>query len=136
MGSTSSGTAALFALTLLTSSAGATEPYEGAWVTNLQDCGDDDGFTSLTVIDLKFDFDGKPVPMVDRYEYHCRIEKKASVGNDTTLSVTCFEFQDYLRQNINGEKATIKLSVASKDMLKINGKLYRRCLAKGAKKKP
>jgi len=131
-----SGTAALFALALLPSSAGAAEPYEGAWVTNLQDCGDDDGLTSLTVIDFKFDFDGKPVPMVDRYENHCRIEKKTSVGNDTTLSVTCFEFQDDLRRNINGEKATLKLSLASKDMLKIDGKPYLRCPAKGAKKKP
>jgi len=51
-----SGTAALFALALLPSSAGAAEPYEGAWVTNLQDCGDDDGLTSLTVIDFKIRF--------------------------------------------------------------------------------
>ena len=130
MGRTSSGTAALLVLALLPSPAGATEPYEGAWVRTLQNCGNDDGFTSLTVIALKLDLDGKPRPMVERYENHCLIEEKKAVGNDATLSATCFEFWDDLKQNANGRRATIRLSLVSKDRLKIDGKQYRRCPAK------
>ena len=123
------GTAAFLALALLPSSAHAAEPYEGAWVATLKDCGDHDGPTSLAVIDLEVNVDGRKMPMVDRYEYHCRIDRKATVATDTTLFVTCFEFWDDLRKNINGRKETIKLSVVSKDLLKISDRQYRRCPA-------
>lgn len=130
MGRTGLGTAVLLALALLPSSADATEPYEGSWVTALQDCGNDDGPTSLTVIDLELELDGKPRAMVERYENHCLIEEKKTVGNDTTLSATCFEFWDDLKQNANSRSATIRLSLVSKDRLKIDGRQYRRCPAK------
>jgi hypothetical protein len=124
--------AALLALTLLSSFAYAAEPYEGAWVKTLKDCGDDDGLTSLTVIDLKVDVDGKPMPMVEQYENHCFIDKKSTTGSDTTLSATCYEFWDDHKKKVNARKATIKLSLVSKDVLKIDGKPFRRCPAKGA----
>jgi hypothetical protein len=127
--------ATFLALALLPSSAGAAEPYEGAWVKALKDCGGQDGFTSLTVIDLKVNVDGKPMPMVERYEHHCFIDKKSTVGNDTTLTATCYEFWDDFRKKVGARKETIKLTLASKDALKIDGKSYRRCPDKGAKKK-
>ncbi len=98
-------------------------------------CGDKDGVTSLTIIDLKVNIDGKPRPMVEQYENHCFIDKKSTTGSDTTLSATCYEFWDDYKKKANGRKATIKLSLASKDALKIDGKAYRRCPAKDAKKK-
>jgi hypothetical protein len=127
--------ATFLALALLPSSAGAAEPYEGAWVKTLKDCGGQDGVTSLTVIDLKVNVDGKPMPMVERYEHHCFIDKKATVGNDTTLTATCYEFWDDFKKKVGARKETIKLSLASKDALTIDGKSYRRCPDKGAKKK-
>jgi len=52
-----------------------------------EDCSnDEDGFTSLTVIDLKVNIDGKPRPMVEQYEHHCFIDKKATTASDTTLT--------------------------------------------------
>src|SRR5256885_5363891 len=126
--------AALLALALVPSSVHAAEPYEGAWVKTLKDCGGEDGFTSLTVIDLKVSVDGKPMPMVERYEHHCFIDKKSTVGNDTTLTATCYEFWDDFKKKVGGWKETIKLSLASKEALKIDGKPYRRCPDEGAKK--
>ena len=123
---------ALFVLAL-PASARAAEPYEGAWVTSAKHCSDKkEGPNSLTVIDLKVNLDGKPTPMVEQYENHCRIGGKSTVGSDTTLSVTCFEFWDDFKKKINSRKATIRLSVGSKDLLKIDGKQYRRCPEKAA----
>ena len=131
---TRSSIVALLALALLPSSAFAAEPYEGAWARTSKECKDQDGATSLTIIDLKVNVDGKPRPMVEQYENHCFIDKKATIGNDTTLNATCYEFWDDHKKKINGRKETIKLSVASKDLLKINGKEYRRCPGKAASK--
>ena len=127
-------TMALLALVILQSSALAAEPYEGAWARTTKECADKDGMTSLTIIDLKVNIDGKPRPMVEQYENHCFIDKKSTAGSDTTLSATCYEFWDDYKK-VNGRKATIKLSLASKDALKIDGASYRRCPEKSAKKK-
>ncbi|MBR1122561.1 hypothetical protein JQ628_13625 [Bradyrhizobium lablabi] len=125
--------AALLALALPTS-AHAAEPYEGAWVTSPKHCSDKaDGPNSLTVIDLKVDLNGKPMPMVEQYEHHCVIDSKSTSASDTTLKATCYEFWDDYKKKVNGTKETIKLSVVSKDQLKINGKQYRRCPEKAAK---
>jgi len=120
-------TAALVAWVLLPSSAGATEPYEGAWVKSARECSSKDSPTSLTVIDLRVSIDGKPMAMVEQYENHCFIDSKSTAGNDTTLNVTCYEFWDDFRKKANGRKATIKLSLPSKDRLRIDGKTYLRC---------
>ena len=93
----------------LTTAARAAEPFEGAWVTSAKHCSDkDDGPNSLTVIDLKVNLDGKPTPMVEQYENHCRIDKRSTVGNDTTLAVTCYEFWEEFKKKVNARKATIK----------------------------
>jgi len=114
----------------------AAEPYEGAWVKSAKECSSkNDGATSLTVIDLKVNIEGKPRPMVEQYENHCFVDNKVTTGGDTTLTATCYEFWDDFNKKVNGRKATIKLSLLSKDALKIDGKSYRRCPEKGAKKK-
>jgi hypothetical protein len=131
---TRSSIAALLGLALLPSSVFAAEPYEGAWARTSKECKDRDGATSLTIIDLKVNIDGKPRAMVEQYENHCFIDKKATTGIDTTLNATCYEFWDDFKKKVNSRKATIKLSLASKDALKIDGKQYRRCLEKAASK--
>ena len=124
-------TAALVGVTLLSSSTLAAESYEGAWVTSPRHCKGD-GPSSLTVIDLKVNLDGKAVPMVEQYEHHCFIDSKSTSGSDTTLQATCYEFWDDYKKKINGTKETIKLSLVSKDQLKINGKPYKRCPEKAS----
>jgi hypothetical protein len=126
-------TAALLALALLPSPASAAEPYEGAWARTAKECNDQDGATSLTIIGLDIKIDGKPRAMVEQYENHCFIDEKSTVGTDTTLNTTCYEFWDDFRKKINGRKVTTKLSVVSKDALKIDGKSYRRCPEKAKK---
>ena len=134
MQSIRSGVAACLVLLLLTSSAGAAEPYEGAWARSRKHCGNADGPTSLTVIDLKVNVDGKPMPMVEQYENHCFLDKKASLGSDTTLRATCYEFWDDFRKRTNGRDTTIALSLMSKNVLVIDGKTYRRCPDKRKKR--
>lgn len=118
---------AVTALVLTSSLAVAAEPYEGSWVTSPKHCRGSDGPDSLTVIDLEVNVDGKPVPMVEQYEHHCFIDSKSTAGSDTTLKATCYEFWDDYKKKVNGTKETIKLSVVSKDRLRINGKPYLRC---------
>ena len=120
----------LAVLVVLASSAHAAESYEGAWVKSPRECGNKDGPTSLTVIDLKVNVDGKSRPMVEQYENHCFIDTKSTTGKDTTLTATCYEFWDDFKKRINGRKDTIQLSLVSKDALKIAGVTYRRCPAK------
>jgi hypothetical protein len=128
-------TALLGSVLLLPTSSGAAESYEGAWARTAKECKDPDGATSLTIIGLDVKIDGKARPMVEQYEHHCFIDNKTTVGSDTTVTATCYEFWDDFKKKINGTKETIKLSVVSKDALKINGKSYLRCPEKDAKKK-
>jgi hypothetical protein len=126
---------ALFVLAM-PACARAAEPYEGAWVTSMKHCSEkEDGPNSLTVIDLKANIDGKPRAMVEQYENHCFIDKKATTGSDTAMTATCYEFWGDFKKKVNGRKETIKLSLASKDLLKIDGKQYRRCPEKPASSK-
>lgn len=127
------GAAVLLASALLPSTLRAAEPYEGAWVRTSRECKVSDGATSLTVIDHKVSIDGKPMAMVEQYENHCFIDKKSSVGNDTILNVTCYEFWDDFRKKVNSRKASVKLSLLSKDTLRIDGKDYVRCPERGTK---
>lgn len=127
--------AALFASVLLPASLQAAEPYEGAWARTAKECKDPDGATSLTIIGLDIKIDGKPRAMVEQYENHCFIDNKSTVGSDTTLKATCYEFWDDFKKKANPRKATIKLSQISRDALKIDGASYRRCPEKKDTKK-
>jgi hypothetical protein len=127
--------ALLASVLLLPTSLRAAEPYEGAWARTAKECKDQDGATSLTIIGLDIKIDGKPRAMVEQYENHCFIDKKSTVGNDTTLNTTCYEFWDDFKKKVSGRKVTTRLSVVSKDALKIDGKSYLRCPEKPGKKK-
>ena len=70
---------------------------------------------------------GKPAPMVDQYENHCRIDRKTAVGDGINLSVTCFEFWDNFKKGIEPRKATFKLAPGTNGTIKIDGKTYLRC---------
>jgi hypothetical protein len=112
---------------------GAAEPFEGIWAKTRAECLDQEGPNSRTLIDLGNLIDGKPSPLFDQYENHCKIERKAAAGDGTTaLTATCFEFWEYFMKGIEGQKATIKLSPGQKSTLKIDGKAYQRCEEKRA----
>jgi hypothetical protein len=70
------------------------ETWEGFWAGNRRDCRNQEGFDSKTQIDLKGMENGKPAPLYDQYENHCRIDSHATRDKVTTLRLTCYEFRD------------------------------------------
>jgi hypothetical protein len=110
---------------------GAAESFEGIWAQTKKECLDDEGPNSRTLIDLGNVVRGKPTPIFDQYENHCRIERKSAFGDSATLDVTCFEFWENFVKGIDGSKTIVKLS-SRKGGIEIDGKLYGRCEAKGA----
>lgn len=106
---------------------GTTKPFEGLWALTKEECLDEEGPNSRTMIDLRNLVDGKPVPLFDQYENHCRIEKRADAGGETTLSATCFEFWEYFAKGTDGVKTSIKLLPKPDGSLVIEGKTYWRC---------
>ena len=87
----------------------AAQTFDGLWATSRKDCRDKDRPDSKTFIDLDNFIKGKPAPLIDQYENHCRIERRTPAGEGVTLTVTCFEFWEYYTKGIEGQKATIKL---------------------------
>ena len=108
----------------------AASPFDGLWVTSKKDCLEHDGPDSKTLVDLDNVSDGKPGPLVDRYENHCRVDRKTPDGDGLVLLTTCFEFWDDYLKSGNGEEVTIKLSPGPKDTLRIDGKSYLLCKRK------
>jgi hypothetical protein len=108
-------------------SAHATQPFDGLWATSRKDCRDKDGPDSKTFIDLDNVIKGKPAPLVDQYENHCRVDRTTPAGDVLVLTTTCFEFWDDYNRGANGRKVTIRLSPGPKDTLRIDGKPYLLC---------
>lgn len=108
----------------------AAQPFDGLWALTKKDCRDKDGPDSKTMIDLDNVIKGKPAPLIDRYENHCRIDHKAPAGDGLVLSATCFEFWDDYTKGVNGNKVTIKLAPAANGTIKIDGKPYLLCKRK------
>jgi hypothetical protein len=47
-----------------------------------------------TMIDLRNMENGRPAPLLDQHENHCRIDGHATKDNVTTQRLSCFEFWD------------------------------------------
>ena|SRR5437764_6002602 len=114
-----------------TPSAPAAEGFDGLWAKTTKNCRNKEGWDSKTFVDLGKPIGGKPAPMVDQYENHCRIDRKTAVGDGINLAVTCFEFWDDFKKGTDSRKATIKLAPGSNGTIKIDGKPYLRCKAPG-----
>ncbi|MCK1360646.1 hypothetical protein [Bradyrhizobium sp. 199] len=108
----------------------AAQPFDGLWAATKKDCRDKDGPDSKTMIDLDNVIKGKPAPLVDRYENHCRIDRKTPASDGLVLSATCFEFWDDYTKGVNGSKVTIKLAPGATGTIKIDGKPYVLCKRK------
>jgi hypothetical protein len=121
---------ALLILALAQTSASAAEPFEGVWARTGKECRDQEGPTSRTLIDLGNVIAGKPVPIFDQYENHCRIGRKTVTGGATSLAATCFEFWEDFTKGVEARQVTIKLVPGRNGTLKIDGKPYRRCETK------
>ena len=81
----------------------AAESFEGIWAKTRAECLDEEGPNSRTLIDLGNLIEGKPSPLFDQYENHCKIERKTPAGDGTTtLTATCFEFWEYFTKVIEG----------------------------------
>lgn len=114
-------------LALQVTSARAAQPFEGVWATSRADCRNTDGPSSRTLIDYTTKVDGKPTPIFDQYEHHCRIDRTSSDAATTTLAVTCFEFWEEFYKRVEGRPATIKLSQHGRQALTIDGKRFLSC---------
>jgi hypothetical protein len=125
------GTLFILALTSL-APLRASEPFEGVWAKTQAECRDEEGPNSRTLIDLGKTTDGKPAPIFDQYEHHCRIDRTSAARGGTSLAATCFEFWEDFAKGVDGRKTTIKLAPAPRNALKIDGALYQRCAVKGA----
>ena len=108
----------------------AAQSFDGLWAATRKDCRDKEGADSKTMIDLDNVIKGKPAPLVDQYENHCRVDRQTPAGNGLALQTTCFEFWDDYNKGTNGRKVTIKLSPGPKDTLRIDGKPYLLCKRK------
>jgi len=122
--------ASVVALLAAQTSSHAAPPFDGLWATSRKDCRDKDGPDSKTFIDLDNIIKGKPAPLVDQYENHCRVDRQTPGGDGLVLTTTCFEFWDDYNKDANGRKVTIKLSPGLKDTLRIDGKSYLLCKRK------
>jgi len=84
----------MLAATATQTSSHAAQTFDGLWATSKKDCPEHDGPDSKTLIDLDNVINGKPAPLVDRYENHCRVDSKTPAGDGLVLQTTCFEFWD------------------------------------------
>lgn len=107
--------------------AAATEKWEGYWAKNRKECRYSDSPDSKTMIDLKNSENGKPAPLYDQYENHCRVDSHATKDNVTTLKLTCFEFWDDYKAKKNSRRDTITVTVLDQNSIRINGAAYIRC---------
>src|SRR4051794_36050262 len=117
----------MLAVTVITPSLQAAESFNGLWALTKKECPNTDEADSRTFIDLSKPLGGKPAPMVDQHENHCRIDRKTVVGDGLTLAVTCFEFWDDFKKGTDPRKATYKLTPGANGTIKIDGKTYFRC---------
>jgi hypothetical protein len=105
----------------------AAAAWEGYWAKNRKECRYSDGPDSKTMIDLKNSENGKPAPLYDQYENHCRVDSHAANGNVTTLKLTCFEFWDDYTAKKNSWRDTATVTVLDRNSIDINGAAYIRC---------
>ncbi|MBN8991763.1 MAG: hypothetical protein J0H42_26285 [Rhizobiales bacterium] len=105
----------------------AAEGFDGLWALSKMECRHTDKADSRTMIDLSKPIGGNPAPMVDQYENHCRIDRKTAAGDGLVLAVTCFEFWDNFKNNIEPRKAAFRLAHGTNGTIKIDGQTYFRC---------
>jgi hypothetical protein len=117
----------MLAVAIVTPSSQAAESFDGLWALTKKECRNTEGADSRTFIDLSKPIGGKNPAMVDQHENHCRIDRKTTIGDRINLSVTCFEFWDNFKKNIEPRKATVRLEPGPNGTIKIDGKGHRRC---------
>ena len=108
-------------------SAVASQKWEGFWAKNEKDCLNQDGPDSKTMINLKGVENGRPAPLFDQYENHCRIDSHATKGNVTRLKLTCFEFWDDYKARKSPRRDTVAVTVLDQQKILMNGSSYIRC---------
>ena len=110
-----------------TTALAAAENWEGYWAKTRKECRYGDGPDWKTMINLRNLENGKPAPLYDQYENHCRIDSHATKGNITTLKLTCFEFWDDYRAKKNARRDSVTITPLDQDRIRINGAAYIRC---------
>ncbi|MCB1537199.1 MAG: hypothetical protein KDJ44_21455 [Rhodoblastus sp.] len=114
-------------LALWTTAAPAAEFFEGAWARTPKECRNREGPGSGTLINLGGRENGRPAPLFDQYERHCRLQKVEPSGKAVKLSLLCFEFWDDYRRSRNGRRESATLAPLGRSRLRMDGKTYIRC---------
>jgi hypothetical protein len=116
----------MFFFTVAVSSAEAL--LEGIWAPTKADCFDSDGgLKYLTFIDLDGNGSDLKIPLVDRYEHHCKINTVTGNAQNMTLNAICYTFWDHLNAEQEGQAEQITLSLVGPDRILLNGKSHLRC---------
>ena len=121
---------AALAFTLLaieSAGAAAAETWEGLWAKTAKECRNREGADSKTMIDLRGSESGRPAPLYDQYENHCRIDSHAKQGNLITLRLTCYEFWDDYKAKKSPRRDTVTVTPLDRQKILMNGKPYMRC---------
>lgn len=79
------------------------------------------------MIDLRNSEKGKPAPLYDQYENHCRIDSHAAKGNAAKLKLTCFEFWDDYKAKKNPRRDIVTVAPLDQNRILMNGASYIRC---------
>ncbi|MCB1545595.1 MAG: hypothetical protein KDJ30_15335 [Rhodoblastus sp.] len=112
---------------LCATAAATAEPFEGAWAQMARECRNREGPSSGVLINLAGRENGKPAPLFDQYEHHCRIEKVERSGKAAKLSLLCFEFWDDYSANRDGRRESVTVAALGRNRMKMDGKTYMRC---------
>ena len=105
----------------------AAKSFEGVWAETQAECLDKEGPNSRTLIDFANKDKGKPLPIFEQYEWHCKVLKVVGDDKKTTLKLRCFEFWEYLEKGTDGTDTEVVLMPESKQTLRIDSKKFVRC---------
>jgi len=108
-------------------SAAPKENWEGLWARTAGECRDKESADSKTMIDLQGSEGGRPAPLYDQHENHCRIDSHARQGNLITLKLTCYEFWDDYKAKKSPRRDSVTVTPLDRKKILMNGKTYMRC---------
>jgi hypothetical protein len=114
-------------LAIESAGAAAVQAWEGLWAKTAKECRNREGPDSKTMIDLNGSENGRPAPLYDQYENHCRIDSHAKRGNVITLQLTCYEFWDDYKAKKSPRRDTVAVTPLDRHNILMNGKPYIRC---------
>ena len=108
-------------------SAATKQPWEGLWARTAGECRNRESADSKTMTDLQGSENGRPAPLYDQHENHCRVDSHARQGKVITLKLTCYEFWDDYKAKKSPRRDSVTVTPLDRKKILMNGKTYMRC---------